>query len=182
MRAAVRDDRWTIIVAAALLAAAFFVLPTRVHERYIFPVVALLPLLAVVARRWALALLLLSAGAFINLHGILTLPLYGTPNVETLAAGEWFRTQPLIVSSAVLQTLVAVWMAWQLRPSLQTSPDAFDRVAAARSGPLVTDAARDALVRRRHAAATGASLGVGCNESHRSPGGAPVLGFAAARP
>ncbi len=135
VRAAVRDDRWTIIVAAALLAAAFFVLPTRVHERYIFPVVALLPLLAVVARRWALALLLLSAGAFINLHGILTLPLYGTPNVETLAAGEWFRTQPLIMSSAVLQTLVGVWMAWQLRPSLRTSPDGFDRIAAARPGP-----------------------------------------------
>ncbi len=136
VRAAVRDDRWTIIVAAALLAAAFFVLPTRVHERYIYPVIALLPLLAVVARRWALALLLLSAGAFINLHGILTLPLYGTPNVETLAAGEWFRTQPLIVASAVLQTLVTVWMAWQLRPSLQTSPDGFDRVAAAHPGSL----------------------------------------------
>ena len=35
----------------------FFVLPTRVHERYMFPVFALLPILAVVSRRWALATL-----------------------------------------------------------------------------------------------------------------------------
>ena len=123
------DDRWTIIVAATLLATAFFVLPTRVHERYIFPVFALMPLLAVVQRRWAIALLLLSVGAFINLHGVLTLPLYGSANVETLVAGEWFRTAPLIMLSALLQTGVGLWVAWQLRPSLGTSPDGFDRQA-----------------------------------------------------
>ena len=73
-RRAVRDDRWTLLVAVTFLAIAFFILPTRVHERYIFPAIALMPLLAVVQRRWAIALLLLSVGAFINLHGILTLP------------------------------------------------------------------------------------------------------------
>jgi hypothetical protein len=116
-------------VAATFLALAFFVLPTRVHERYIFPVVALMPLLAVVQRRWAVALLLLSVGAFINLHAILTLPLYGSANVETLPLGEWFRSGPLIVTSALLQTTVGLWVAWQLRPSLRTSPDGFDREA-----------------------------------------------------
>ncbi len=129
VRAAVRDDRWTLIVAATLLAAAFFILPTRVHERYIFPVVALMPLLAVVQRRWAVALLLLSVGAFINLHGVLTLPLYGSPNVETLPAGELFRSGPVIALSALLQTSVGLWIAWQLRPSLRTSPDGFDQQA-----------------------------------------------------
>ena len=141
LRAAARDDRWTLIVAAVVLAVAFFVLPTRVHERYIFPAIALMPLLAVVQRRWAIALLLLSVAAFINLHGILTLPLYGTQNVESLALGDLFRTQPLITFSALLQTGVFVWAAWQLRPTLRTSPDGFDHEAALGSGPATTQAA-----------------------------------------
>ncbi|MFV2063545.1 MAG: phospholipid carrier-dependent glycosyltransferase, partial [Chloroflexota bacterium] len=130
VRAAARDDRWTLLVAVTFLAIAFFILPTRVHERYIFPAIALLPLLAVANGRWAVALLLLSAGAFINLHAILTIDLYGTANVTSLPAGELFRTQPFIVASVILQTGVGLWAAWQLRPSLRTSPDAFDRAAA----------------------------------------------------
>ncbi|HZW01661.1 MAG TPA: phospholipid carrier-dependent glycosyltransferase, partial [Candidatus Deferrimicrobium sp.] len=129
VRGAVRDDRWTLLVAAAFLAVAFFILPTRVHERYIFPAVALLPILAVASGRWAIALLVLSVGAFINLHAILTVPLYGTDNVTGLPLGEWFRTTPLVAASALLQTAVGLWAAWQLRPSLRSSPDAFDEVA-----------------------------------------------------
>jgi hypothetical protein len=134
VRGALRDDRWTLIAALAFLAIAFFVLPTRVHERYIFPAIALLPLLAAVSRRWALALLLVSVGAFVNLHAILTVPLYGTDNVSGLPLGELFRTSPLVVLSAVLQAVVGLWAAWQLRPSLRTSPDAFDRAAEGPSG------------------------------------------------
>ena len=126
VRGAVRDDRWTLLVALTFLAVAFFILPTRVHERYIFPAVALLPLLAVVSGRWAVALLLLSVGAFINLHAILTLPLYGTDNVTGLPLGEWFRSGPLVATSALLQTGVGLWAAWQLRPSLRSRPDGFD--------------------------------------------------------
>ncbi|MEX1334070.1 MAG: phospholipid carrier-dependent glycosyltransferase [Candidatus Limnocylindrales bacterium] len=132
-RGAIRDDRWTLIAAVTFLAIAFFILPTRVHERYIFPAVALMPLLAVVSGRWAVALLLLSVGAFINLHGILTLPLYGSANVEELPLGELFRTEPLIVLSALLQTGVGLWVAAQLRPTLRTSPDGFDDEAARRA-------------------------------------------------
>ena len=40
-------------IVAILLALGFFILPTRVHERYMFPIFAFLPLLAVVNRRWA---------------------------------------------------------------------------------------------------------------------------------
>lgn len=129
VRAAVRDDRWTILVALAFLAIAFFLLPTRVHERYIFPAIAILPVLAVVQARWGLALVLLSLGAIVNLHAILTVPLWGSPNVETLPFGELFRTQPFIVGSVVLQTAVGVFAAWQLRPGATTSPDGFDQVA-----------------------------------------------------
>jgi hypothetical protein len=130
VRAAVRDDRWTLLVAATFLAIAFFILPTRVHERYIYPAVALLPLLAVMERRWLVALVLLSVGALINLHGILTLPLYGTENVSSLPLGQAFRETPFIILSALLQTGVGLWVAWQLRPGLRTSPDAFELEAA----------------------------------------------------
>jgi len=141
VRAAVRDDRWTVIVALTFLAIAFFILPTRVHERYIFPAVALLPLLAVVSGRWAVALLLLSVGAFINLHAILTVPRYGSLNLETLPLGEWFRTQPLITLSALLLTGVGLWVAVQLRPSLRTAPDAFDAAAASVPEPPLVEGA-----------------------------------------
>ena len=35
-----RDDMRGVLLASALLAIAFFVLPTRVHERYLFPALA----------------------------------------------------------------------------------------------------------------------------------------------
>ena len=52
-RVAWRDDRRSIILVTLFLALGFFMLPTRVHERYMFPIFAFLPLLAVVNRRWA---------------------------------------------------------------------------------------------------------------------------------
>lgn len=157
VRGAVRDDRWTLLVALAFLAIAFFILPTRVHERYIFPAIAVMPLLAVVGGRWAVALLLLSAGAFINLHALLTLPLYGTDNVTALPLGEWFRSQPLIVVSAALQTGVGLWVAWQLRPSLRSSPDGFDRVARPhQAGPVAATWAPRPPARPRPPAGTDA--------------------------
>jgi Gpi18-like mannosyltransferase len=133
-RAALRDDRWTLLVALAVLATAFFVLPTRVHERYIFPALALLPLLAVARRPWLLALVGLSLGSAINLHAILTLPLYGTPNVESLPLGEASRSASLIILSALLQTAVLAFALWSLRPSARSSPDAFS-VASASAWP-----------------------------------------------
>ena len=166
VRAAVRDDRWTLIVAATFLAIAFFILPTRVHERYIFPAVALMPLLAVLNGRWALALLLLSIGAFINLHGILTLPLYGTQNVESLAFGEWFRTSPPIILAALLQTGVGLWVAWQLRPSLRTSPDGFDRAANVGRAIRPGDRAGGAVDRHR---AAGRPWGLAVRSATREP-------------
>ncbi len=142
IRGAVRDDRWTLLVAVAFLAIAFFVLPTRVHERYVFPAVALLPILAVASGRWGVALLVLSTGAFINFHAILTVPLYGTDNVTDLPLGEWFRSTPLVAASALLQTAVGLWAAWQLRPSLRSSPDTFDEVAHPATNAIGTQAPR----------------------------------------
>ena len=64
-----RDSRRSILLTAVFLSLAFFILPTRVHERYLFPVFVFLPLLAVNSRRFRVLTLVLAVGSFINLHG-----------------------------------------------------------------------------------------------------------------
>ena len=66
-----RPNRRTILVAVVVMSATFFVLPTRVHERYLFPVFAFLPILAVFNLRqwrWVTPLAFRVIGSFINLH------------------------------------------------------------------------------------------------------------------
>jgi Gpi18-like mannosyltransferase len=57
-----RADRRSILLAAAFLSLAFFILPTRVHERYLFPAMAVLAPLAAANWRVLGAYLLLTAG------------------------------------------------------------------------------------------------------------------------
>ena len=116
LRLAWQDDRRSVVAVTVFLALAFFMLPTRVHERYMFPIFGLLPLLAVVDRRWMLATVALSIAALINLHGVLTTELYATPNLEHLPFGELFR-QPIGVLAAIfLNVFGFVVIAWQMRP------------------------------------------------------------------
>jgi dolichyl-phosphate-mannose-protein mannosyltransferase len=124
-RAAARDDRWTLLIALAVLIIFFFALPTRVHERYLVPVLAVLPLLAVGGRKWIVPLVLLSGASLANMHGVLA------KGVDPL--GLFARSSEVIATSAVTVTVVGLWAAWQLRPSLQTSPDGFDRASADRA-------------------------------------------------
>jgi Gpi18-like mannosyltransferase len=112
-----RDDRRSILLAAAYLSLAFFILPTRVHERYLFPVFALLPLLAIRDRGFTIATLVLAAGSFINLHGVLTTPFYATPNLAGLPLGATFRTYDWILLSVILQTAVFGYALWRMRPA-----------------------------------------------------------------
>ena len=67
-----RDDLRGILIASLVLAVAFFVLPTRVHERYLFPALALAAPL--VMRRWTWAALYaaLSASFFANVYWVYT--------------------------------------------------------------------------------------------------------------
>ncbi len=100
LQVAWRDSRRSILLAAAFLSLAFFVLPTRVHERYLFPIFVLLPLLAMTSRRWLVATVVLAAASFMNLHGILTLPEYATPNIANLLGGPAFRSETGVILSA----------------------------------------------------------------------------------
>jgi Gpi18-like mannosyltransferase len=125
-RVAWRDNRRTILVVGLVLALGFFMLPTRVHERYMFPIFVFLPLLAIVNRRWAAATIILSIAAFINMHGILTTPLYATANLENLPLGELFREPVAIVSAVVLNVIGFAFICWALRPSAASDPDEYD--------------------------------------------------------
>jgi C-terminal four TMM region of protein-O-mannosyltransferase/Dolichyl-phosphate-mannose-protein mannosyltransferase len=110
-----REGRGTIVMAVIFLGLAFFVLPTRVHERYLFPVFAFLPLLAAADRRWLIATIGLMAASFINLHGVLTTPLYGTPNVDDLFFGPEARTYPWVFVSAIGHLAVLGFVVWRWR-------------------------------------------------------------------
>ena len=79
--AALRPDRRTILLCLTLLALAFFVVPTRVHERYAYPVFALAIMLAAVAWRWRLAYLVLTLTIFLNMYAELTNPFYNNPGI-----------------------------------------------------------------------------------------------------
>ncbi len=109
-----RDERRTIIVAAVFLALAFFVLPTRVHERYLVPVFALLPLVAVASRAWLVVLVGLSAASLINLHAVLTYDLWGTDDMVGLPFGEAARTPAFALASVLLVTASFLFAAWRL--------------------------------------------------------------------
>ena len=100
LQVAWRDSRRSILLALAFLSLAFFVLPTRVHERYLFPIFVMMPLLAMTSRRWLVATFVLAAASFMNLHGILTLPLYATPNIANLPGGPDFRSELGVTLSA----------------------------------------------------------------------------------
>ncbi|HEX2805333.1 MAG TPA: hypothetical protein VHN80_04105, partial [Kineosporiaceae bacterium] len=127
-----RDERRTIIVTAVFLCVCFFLLPTRVHERYLVPVFALVPLLAVTSRAWLVALVALSIGGLINLHGVLTNtnPVYGTDGLADLPLGEASRSPAFVVAAVLLVSGAFLFIAWRLWRGARSQPDGFALAAA----------------------------------------------------
>jgi hypothetical protein len=113
--AARREGRGTLLLALIFLSLAFFVLPTRVHERYLFPVFAFLPLLAAVDRRWWIVTVVLSVASFINFHGVLTTPLYATPNLDDFFLGPTFRSYLFVLLSVIGHVGVMAFVVWRWR-------------------------------------------------------------------
>jgi predicted membrane-bound dolichyl-phosphate-mannose-protein mannosyltransferase len=118
--AARHPDRRTLLVVLAVLAIAFFVVPTRVHERYMFPFFAIGAILAAVSVRWRIAYVLLSAATFANLYVVLT-TLYPpsdpavNPVRDWLGIGEAIRSPLGVTLVAVLHLIGFVWALGQLR-------------------------------------------------------------------
>lgn len=124
---AVRDSRRSILLAAVFLSLAFFILPTRVHERYAFPIFALLPLLAVGSRSFTIVTVVASAATLINIHAVLTLPPLSTTDLTSLPFGEASRSFPVILASVVAQAAVFGYLLWKLRPTVDPVIDPIRR-------------------------------------------------------
>ena len=109
-----RPDRLTVLVGVAVLSLAFFVLPTRVHERYLFPLVALGAILAAVSLRWRIAYVLSGAAMLANMYVVLT-TWYENPNIH-----DWLGIGPTLASfwgiaiASLTQAFVLGWAFLQL--------------------------------------------------------------------
>ncbi len=95
-----RDHPRGILLAALVLAVAFFVLPTRVHERYLFPALAIGALLAPLGWRWAAAYVALSASFFLNIYHVYTIDWSYTGRIINPGmGGDPMRRDPLLAQT-----------------------------------------------------------------------------------
>ncbi|MES2210688.1 MAG: phospholipid carrier-dependent glycosyltransferase [Chloroflexota bacterium] len=143
-----RPDRQTILVGVVVLALVFFVVPTRVHERYLFPLVALGAILAAVSWRWRVAYLLSGLATIANMYFVLTTLYPNNPSIDDwLGTGRALGSFPVVALAAITQAGVLVFAFLQLRAS-----------AAARLAEEVTTSGRavvqdDGVDARSHAPA-----------------------------
>ncbi len=112
-----RPDRQTILVGVAALAIVFFVVPTRVHERYLFPLVALGAILAAVSWRWRIAYVLSSLATFANLYFVLTTLYPNNPSIDDwLGTGKALGSFQVVAIAATIQAAVLIFAFLQFRP------------------------------------------------------------------
>ena len=130
----VSESRVVLLLGHVVLATAFFALPTRVHERYLFPVFVTAALLAALALRSAVAYLLVSVTTTVNLQAVLTGPVNPGFDVPASASqpgpptrvlsgvlvelshsiGSWSRTLPVATTVSLVHTglflaLLGLW-------------------------------------------------------------------------
>lgn len=125
-----RPEPIAILVGITLLAVAFFVLPTRVHERYLFGAVGLGAMLFATSRGWRLWFAGVSLVGLINMHAILTLGFrgYGTPEMRALPFADLSREPSVIAFTALLSIAILAWpiycafRLWRDRP-IEPAPD-----------------------------------------------------------
>ena len=101
--AARRDRKRDLLVIMAVAAVVFFVFPTRVHERYLYPFFAFGAILAGVSPSWLLPYGVLATANLANLYGVLTWPFYENPGLGpmlTALGGLGARLGEAIRSSA----------------------------------------------------------------------------------
>ena len=135
-----RSDRRTLLVALAVMAIAFFVLPTRVHERYLFPFFALGAVLLAVSPRWAAVYVVLAIANTANLYGILTEPFYANLGLDPMLTafggfggqlGDAIRSWSGVASSVVLHAGGLLAAGWFL---VRPAPEEVDATAALMAG------------------------------------------------
>ncbi|TMB49165.1 MAG: phospholipid carrier-dependent glycosyltransferase, partial [Chloroflexi bacterium] len=100
-----RDDAAGLLVSSLLIAVAFFVLPTRVHERYLFPALAIGALLVLRNWRWATLYGVLSVSFFANVYGVYTADWSFYPTIINAGAGGL----PMARDPILRATLLSPW-------------------------------------------------------------------------
>ncbi len=113
-----RPDRLTLLVGLAVLSLAFFVLPTRVHERYVYPFFAVGIILAAISPRWRPAYVAMSLGLLANMYVVLVVLIPDNPSiVDWLGIGWSLKSEPAIAAVALMFSAFFVWAMLQLRAS-----------------------------------------------------------------
>ncbi len=125
-----RPDRLTLLVALAVLALAFFVVPTRVHERYGYPFFAMGVILAAISWRWRIAYLVLTVATFANMYVVLTTLYPDNPSVaDWLGIGPAIRSQAGVILFSLMHAAAFAWAFVQLRAGARERLE--DEMAAA---------------------------------------------------
>ncbi len=134
-----RPDRLTLLVGLAALALAFFVVPTRVHERYVYPFFALGVILAAVSSRWRPAYVALSAAMFANMYVVLTTLYPDNPSIiDWLGIGGAIHSQAGVTAIAIVNGVAFLWVLLQLRrdaPAIEPTPEALPDPPELEPGP-----------------------------------------------
>jgi Gpi18-like mannosyltransferase len=104
-----RPSELRTLEAGALLVFAFFMFPTEIHERYLFPFFAFAALPAIESRRFLIAYLALSFGFLINLFFAAEVVIFPWLPVKTrdlmLLVDPWFLVN-LIVFAVLLKNFI----------------------------------------------------------------------------
>jgi Gpi18-like mannosyltransferase len=115
-----RTDLIATLAIASLVSIAFFYVPTRIHERYLFPALALLPPIA--PARWPLLLgYLVISGAF-SYNLVFVLWSNGSLNFLDSVRNIVFTREALVIAG-VAMLAGSLGAAWQLK-SLLDNPGA----------------------------------------------------------
>jgi Gpi18-like mannosyltransferase len=108
-----RSDAVGRVRSAALLALSFFLLPTQIHERYLFLALPLLALWATSDRRMLLALVVLIITATLNIVGVLN---GFWPDLHALLDGSSLTVGLAALNLGVLIALTAVAQPFAAAP------------------------------------------------------------------
>ena len=140
-----RDDPAGILIGALALAVAFFALPTRVHERYLFPALALAAPLVARTWKWAALYGVLTLSFFANVYwlyttdfsfaggefpmnpGLSRLPMPRDPLLATVLFND--------TSIYLLSLMIVIALAWLLVRALAISFGVPEEGAAIAGGP-----------------------------------------------
>jgi Gpi18-like mannosyltransferase len=103
-------DLWTMLAVGVLIAFAFYFLPTRVHERYLFPAMALLAPFAAVSWGSLAAYVALSLAFAVSLVASLATSMPST--IGTLPIAEALVTPASVWAQGLTLALAALAQVW----------------------------------------------------------------------